>query len=305
LLKEFLAEFEANINAKPYFGIELEFYLLNQDSSALKNSDIIKDYLLKLSKILENFSLFKELQLEQGSGQIEIKTHKTNQLLDLGYQLEEMKIAARACANSQNLIASFASQPFIDDCGSALQLNLSLYCESSHDNLFLRNPNQKNQILLHSIAGIFELLDSMMIFYAPKAEDYLRFDKKINLNLYQKGKYSAPINKSWGINNRTTAIRIPEIPPTQKQQQSRLEYRIPAADADIYLNMLCLLTATEYGIKNQSDCTRFNLNEDGLYGNAFDPQYDLQNLVNNQEAARKHFVNSNLFPNQYFQTNKS
>ncbi len=290
LLERFLSEFRANINAEPYFGIELEFYLLNQDSSAIQDQNQIENYLLKLNKALTDFSLFKELEKEQGRGQIEIKTLKTNNLKNLGCQLEEMKLVAKKCADSQDLNISFLSQPFIDDCGSALQLNFSLY--KDHHNLYARIENQKNQILLHSIAGILNLLDSMMIFNAPKSDDYLRFDKKINLFLYQKGKYTAPVNKSWGINNRTSAIRIPDIAPNQNHQQSRLEFRIPAADADIYLNMLCSLIAIDYGIKNQLDCSSFSLGEEGIYGNSFDSQYQLQGLVASYKDAEECFYNS-------------
>jgi glutamine synthetase len=290
LLERFLSEFKSNINAEPYFGIELEFYLLNQDFLPMEDQSKIEKYLLTLDKALTKFSLFKELHKEQGRGQIEVKTHKTNNLKNLGHQLEEIKLVTKNCANSQELNISFLSQPIIDDCGSSLQLNLSLY--NNHHNLYSRSQNQKNKILLYSIAGILNLLDSMMIFSAPKSDDYLRFDKKINLSLYQKGKYSAPINKSWGMNNRTSAIRIPDIIPNQNHQQSRLEFRVPAADADIYLNMLCLLISVEHGIKNQLDFATLNLDEDGIYGNAFDPQYNLHNLIASYKIAEEYFFNN-------------
>jgi glutamine synthetase len=292
LLERFLSKFKTSVNAEPYFGIELEFYLLNQDFSPVENLSIIENYLSKLNKILVDFSLFQKIEKEQGRGQIEIKTHKTNNLKNLGYQLEEIKFVAKNCANSQDLNISFLSQPFIDDCGSSLQLNFSLY--NNHHNLYSRIENQKNQILLYSMAGILDLLDSMMIFSAPKLDDYLRFDKKINLNLYQKGKYTAPINKSWGMNNRTSAIRIPDIIPHQNHQQSRLEFRVPAADCDIYLNMLCLLIAVEYGISNQLGFSKLNLDEDGIYGNAFDSRYNLQDLITSHKIAEKHFFNNEV-----------
>ncbi len=299
LLEKFLTEFKDNILAEPCFGVEIEFYLLNQDLSIIEDQARIEDYLSRLAKILSDFSLFKEVQKEQGRGQIEIKTEKTHNLIELGRQLEKMKLVAKDFALEQNLAISLASQPFLNDCGSALQLNFSLYnlfdsLKVNYDNynLYSRSKNHKNQILLYSIAGILKLLNSMMIFCASKPDDYLRFDKKINQDLFQKGKYSAPINISWGINNRTTAIRIPEIISDLKHQQSRLEFRVPTADSDIYVNMLCLLIAVEYGIKNHLNFIELNLSDDGIYGNAFDLQYNLQDLTSNYQAAQNDFSSS-------------
>lgn len=295
LLERYLAEFKNSLKVEPYFGIEIEFYLLKQDHSVVEGQKQIENYILEITNALNRFSFFQKIEKEQGNGQIEIKTKKTSNLINLAKEIEEIKSLANDSASNHNLDISFLSQPFIDDCGSALQLNLSLYSlssklEVSNNNLYSKSNNEISDLQYHSIAGIFKLLNHMMVFLAPDPTDYLRFNKITNHNLFAKGKYSAPVNISFGFDNRTTAIRIPKVTLDQKHQQERLEFRIPAANADIYLCMLCMLIATEYGIKNQLDCLEFNLTKEGIYGNAFNPQYLLQDLIPNFDTARDHFI---------------
>ena len=56
-----------------------------------------------------------------------------------------------------------------------------------------------------------------------------------------------PANISWGIDNRTTAVRA--IPGTNKS--ARLELRVPGADANPYLALSASLASGLYGIKNK------------------------------------------------------
>ena len=57
----------------------------------------------------------------------------------------------------------------------------------------------------------------------------------------------APVDATWGVENRTTALRI--IPGTEKSQ--RVEYRITAADANPYLALAAALASGLYGIKHK------------------------------------------------------
>jgi glutamine synthetase len=295
ILKEVLTDFISQHSFTAYIGIELEFYLLNSDLSVIQESKLVDSYIKELEQALLKFSLIKEIQKEQGRGQIEIKTHKTSNLTKLAEELTAAKLIITSLAKSKNLEASFASQPFLDDCGSALQLNISLY-NNSQENLFIKTFNQANKILLNSIAGLLLSCNEMMIFYAPTPKDYLRFDPEINLNLHKKGKYPAPINLSWGEENRTTAIRIPAIKDgSLRNDQSRLEFRVPAADADIHLTIICSIIAINIGIKNQLAFDKLHIPESGIYGNAFDKQYQLQKLVNSYEVAKVNFYSENCY----------
>ena len=52
---------------------------------------------------------------------------------------------------------------------------------------------------------------------------------------------------TWGLDNRTVAIRIPTAPEKDK----RIEHRVSGADANPYLVMASLLSGIHYGMTNK------------------------------------------------------
>jgi glutamine synthetase len=72
--------------------------------------------------------------------------------------------------------------------------------------------------------------------YAPTVNSYKRF---------VEGSW-ASTTVSWGIGNRTTALRV--IP--DRANSTRIETRVPGADANPYLSMAASLASGLYGIKH-------------------------------------------------------
>ena len=285
-------EFFLNSNSIiPKIGIELEFFLLTKNLQAFDNQAQIADFIFELKeKLLRNFSLIYQVEKEQGVSQIEIKTIFTEDLLALCYEIENLKNFIEDFFVKKNLIASFIAQPFSDDCGSALQINISLH-EKDGGNLFEFN----HQILNNVIVALLDNTDFMMVFLAPKVEDYLRFSFELNRNLFKKGKYSAPINLSFGSDNRSCAIRVP---PVKKDVLNfkygrRIEYRIPAAGADSFLVISAILLVISHGIKN--DLNPYKMGFKQIFGNAFDEQYEIKNFCQSLEEAEKKFFIENNF----------
>lgn len=281
LLRNFLADFTASLNLFPQFGIELEFYLRRSGvcppaynmQCEWPDAVTIDDYIIELQTLFPQIIIEKE----QGKGQIEIKTHPTPDLARLAQDIENIKSSAKNLASKKKLIADFSSQPFIDDCGSAMQFNFSLH-DKQNKNLFMK----KDDLFFQSIAGMLDLTEEIMVFCAPKNEDYLRYDIEINRALHKKGKYTAPVNICFGNNNRTALIRLPRC---DDKAQSRIEFRAAAADADPYLVLTCLLFSIKNGIEKKTSA-KHDLQ---VFGNAFDLQYNnLKRLP--QDLARSESV---------------
>lgn len=266
----------ADSSSIPKIGVELEFYLLSQDNSSLTDFSLLDNFIAELSQKIPENSLIYQIEKERGKGQVEVKTLFDSDLLRLCEEIEKIKLTAKNLASEKNLNISFAAQPFADDCGSALQFNISLHNQSDK-NLF----EEENKLFFNSIAGLLELTDSMLILLAPAQDDYLRFDSALNKNLHKKGKYTAPTNLSFGNNNRTTAIRIPRL------DGKRIEYRIPAANADPYLSIAATLKAILYGIKNDLIPEQQGFQE--INGNAFDEQYNLKSFAKTRQMALGNF----------------
>lgn len=244
-------------------GLELEFYILNN----AQNIDILKE----LKKILPNV---ENIEKEEGKDQFEIKTKPTTNIKDFieGY-LSILK-SMKDFVNKNNLELKLDASPFKDDCGSALQINLSII-DKNNNNLFARHKNENNimeeSILLHNcIAGLLKNINNNLLLYIKNETCLLRFDVEKNKNIVAKNKYPAPTYISWGINNRSTCIRVPTPPNItlenyieEDNKNRRIEYRVPSANADIYLVLIGVLSAIIEGIDNNLmpyiDKTSFNV----------------------------------------------
>jgi glutamine synthetase len=73
----------------------------------------------------------------------------------------------------------------------------------------------------------------------------------------------APTDATWGVDNRTTALRV--IPGSQKSQ--RVEYRIAAADANPYVILAAALGSGLLGVERRIEP------EAEVVGNAYDKRF--------------------------------
>ncbi len=269
-------------------GCELEFFLFEENLQKPVNQATRDDFIAELQiELPKKFPLIYRIEEEQGVSQIEVKTVFTPDLSRLCEELEDAKNFIKNLAAQKKLTASFAAQPFVDDCGSALQFNISLH--QNDKNIFEFDEN-----ILKNVAGnLLKMTNQMMIFLAPKKEDYARFSYEINRNLFKKGKFTAPINLSFGADNRTCAIRVPRVHQALFQKNGkRLEYRIAAANADIFLAIAALLLVISSDEKNYPK---------QIHGNAFDEQYEVAEFCMSLNEAKKFFEKENFIKEKFFE----
>jgi len=72
-----------------------------------------------------------------------------------------------------------------------------------------------------------------LAFFAPNRNSFRRF-----------GGLFAPVNRKWGEDNRTVALRV----PTDRGPGRRIEHRVCGADANPYLAMAAMLAGMHHGI---------------------------------------------------------
>lgn len=266
-------EFFLNSNSLiPKIGCELEFFLFEEKSQKPASQEVVNDFIFELQK-------FYVTEKERGISQIEIKTNFTSDLISLCEELEDCKNHVTKLAENKNLEASFLAQPFSDDCGSALQFNISLHDEKD-SNLFSSDKN----LLKNHASSLLTSTNGMMIFLAPNSEDYQRFSFELNRQLFKNGKFPAPVNLSFGADNRTCAIRIPTL--SKEKPNKRLEYRLAAVGADPWLCISAILLAMTQNKKPHFE---------QIFGNAFDVQYQLKNFCKNLQEAEENFWHEENF----------
>src|SRR5690606_409989 len=98
-------------------------------------------------------------------------------------------------------------------------------------------PHGMSKAMRHFVAGQQALLPELLAMVAPTVNSFSRLIPG----------FWAPTNATWGIENRTTALRV--IPGSPKSQ--RVEYRIGAADGNPYLAMAVALASGLYGIEHE------------------------------------------------------
>jgi glutamine synthetase len=94
-----------------------------------------------------------------------------------------------------------------------------------------------SQTLRHYVGGQLELMPEFTAFYWPTINSYKRSVE----NTW------APTSATWGVENRTAALRA----ICGGAKSTRVEFRLLAADMNPYLGMAASLAAGLWGIENE------------------------------------------------------
>ncbi|MBU6206648.1 MAG: glutamine synthetase family protein, partial [Alphaproteobacteria bacterium] len=148
------------------------------------------------------------------------------------------KRAAKGVARKHGLAATFMAKPFAEEAGSGLHIHVSVN-DASGTNLMAAQDVEGTPLLRHAIGGMQQLLGESMAIFAPNANSYRRF----RANSY------APVAPTWGVNNRTVALRVPAGAPKSRH----IEHRVAGADANPVLALAAVLAAAHHGITHKID----------------------------------------------------
>lgn len=150
-----------------------------------------------------------------------------------------LKASVKEIAAKHGLIATFMAKWSEQLPGCSGHIHQSLWDLEKQSNLFFdqQAPDHMSDLLKHYIAGQLYCLPYIMPFYAPTINSYKRL---------VEGAW-APTTVSWGIENRTTALRV----INQNHKLTRLETRIPGSDTNPYLAIAASLASGLYGIENR------------------------------------------------------
>ncbi|WP_299579184.1 glutamine synthetase [uncultured Microbulbifer sp.] len=192
------------------------------------------------------------------------------------------KTFMKVLAQRMGLMATFMSRWSSDYPGQSGHIHLSLCdVDRGHSAFFDGSRSQGiSETMRHFIAGQQRLMPEFLALFAPTINSYRRLVPG----------FWAPTDANWGVENRTTALRV--IPGCDKSQ--RVEYRLGAADANPYLALAAALGSGLYGVMQQWQPS------DPIEGNAYAlaPQaqqilpttlWDAAQRLKNSEAAYELF----------------
>jgi glutamine synthetase len=148
------------------------------------------------------------------------------------------KMAVKDLAATMGLRASFLAKTAPGEEGSSGHIHLS--CWSDGANAFRSADSRKLPDALSSaIAGVLEHLPAASLLLNPTINSYKRLVPG----------YFAPINATWGVENRSCAVRA--IVRKDHPELCRLECRRPGADANPYLAIAAVTASAADGIKRK------------------------------------------------------
>jgi len=150
------------------------------------------------------------------------------------------KTFAKSFFNKRGLTATFMAKWSMDYPGQSGHVHQSLV-DAGGNGVFhdAKAEHGMSDLMRHYIAGQQKFLKPFLSLCAPTINSYTRL---------VKGAW-APTAAAWGVDNRTTALRV--ITGSQKSQ--RVEFRIGPADANPYLIAAASLGAGLLGIEQQLD----------------------------------------------------
>jgi glutamine synthetase len=139
------------------------------------------------------------------------------------------KFAVKELARSMGMRASFLAKTAPGQEGSSGHVHLSAWREGS-------NAFAGSAVLGSAVAGVLEHLPAASLLLNPTLNSYKRLVPG----------YFAPTNVSWGVENRSCAVRAI---PSGRPELCRLECRRPGADANPYLAVAALVLSAADGLR--------------------------------------------------------
>jgi glutamine synthetase len=148
-----------------------------------------------------------------------------------------LKSAVKDVAAQAGMVATFMGKPFNDQGGSGFHLHVS--ADRDDDNAFAdrNDPDGVSDELRRFTAGVLAHAPALMAFLNPTINAYRRI---VPDSL-------APINISWGWDNRTSFVRI----PAERGRATRAEIRIGDGSANPYLGIAAVLFAGLRGLREE------------------------------------------------------
>jgi glutamine synthetase len=242
----------------PTFAFEYEFRLFKETPDSLRDKGFQSPKLLNEVSTYGGVmhqslwaQLFKDLRNMCEPMQIPISSMHWEQAASMGEvalghcegvrALDDamlFKAHAKTLAARQNLLMSFMARPLADDDGQSGHVHFSIRDRLGRQ-LFHnpRKPDGMSDAQRHAVGGIQTLLPELLLMLAPNVNSFKRLTP---------GAF-APIAATWGVENRTCAIRV--IPGRASAQ--RIELRVPGSDSNPYLVASALLGAALWGMENR------------------------------------------------------
>tara|TARA_B100000676_G_scaffold274556_1_gene294119 strand:- start:5848 stop:7200 length:1353 start_codon:yes stop_codon:yes gene_type:complete len=258
LLKQQLAK-AADLGFNVTAGFEYEYFILDETPASVRQKDysgltswqpgnhtysmvpaMEHDFFAGLEATLTPLGIgLDAIHTEQGPGCIETPLKPAEGLIAAD-NAALFKTFTKAYCERNGLMATFMAKWSNETNGQSGHTHVSLQAEDGgqvfHDP---DAPDGLSQTLRHFVGGLVSLLPETLAMCSHTMNAYRRMVPGI----------WAPITATWGVQNRTSAVRV----ITGSPGATRVEFRVPAADANPHMVLAQCLGAGLWGIENRVD----------------------------------------------------
>jgi glutamine synthetase len=221
---------------------------------SMLRSSVHADFYQDLMRLCEEMDFPLEgLHTETGPGVLEAAIVHAP-ALEAADRAALFKTYCKVLAQKRGWMATFMAKWSKDWPGQSGHLHMSLFDRAGksafHD---AKGAHGMSDAMRWFVGGQQKLMPELLAMIACTVNSYTRLIPG----------FWAPTDATWGVENRTCALRV--IPGSEKSQ--RVEYRIAAADINPYVALACAIGSGLWGIENRIEP------DAAIVGNAYEKQF--------------------------------
>jgi len=237
-------------------GVEPEFHLINADGSDISDErDTQEKPCYDQSALMRRYDVISEIcttMIELGWGPYQNDHEDANGQFEINWDFyDSLKTADQLCffrfmvksiAEKHGLRATFMPKPFSHLTGNGCHVHASLWTLDEKTCLTYDGDGELglSELGYHFMGGVLAHTEGLAAITNPTVNSY----KRINAPTTSSGATWAPNTVTFGGNNRTHLIRVPDV--------GRFEFRLADGAANPYLLMAGFLAAGLDGIDNKT-----------------------------------------------------
>lgn len=249
VLKKVLDRYkEKGINVKGAF--EYEFFIFKKNGEILEpawsglnifseiKQSSVQEIITTLMKNLSEMGAGPEVaNTEYASGQFEI-TNSPFWGLEIADMAYYYRTSIKEIVSKFGLLATFMAKPTADQSGSGAHIHLSLY-DNDGNNIMSdsESPDGLSNLCRNFIAGQLVNGRAMCALVNSTINSYKRLQPYC----------FAPTTCTWGYEHRGCMVRVPNT----RDENTRIENRLPGADTNPYIALAAILAAGLDGIERE------------------------------------------------------
>ncbi len=235
-------------------GVECEYHLINEDGTDISDpKDIQSKPCYDQAALMRRYDVISEIcdamidlgwnpyqnDHEDANGQFEMNWDYGD-CLETADRHTFFKFMVKSIAENHGLRATFMPKPFLNLTGNGCHCHASLWDKTGKKNLFAgKDEMGLSELAYDFLGGVMHSAEAFCAWFNPTINSY----KRINAPRTLSGATWSPNTVTFGGNNRTHMVRIPDA--------GRFEFRLMDGAANPYLLQAGVLATGLDGIANK------------------------------------------------------